>query len=87
MTARLPETYQWLLVPEQANPQAPIVFVSVLLHELAHAAAIALFRKLALALLKQHPRKDSIARKRKAAAWDSDFLAQTLAGAPKLDNV
>lgn len=21
--ARLPETYQWLLVPEQANPQAP----------------------------------------------------------------
>src|SRR6266478_1002496 len=51
------------------------------------AAAIALFRKLALALLKQHPRKDSIARKRKAAAWDSDFLAQTLAGTPKLDNV
>jgi predicted AAA+ superfamily ATPase len=24
VTARLPETYQWLLVPEQANPQAPI---------------------------------------------------------------
>ena len=23
VTARLPETYQWLLVPEQANPQAP----------------------------------------------------------------
>ncbi len=24
VTARLPETYRWLLVPEQANPQAPI---------------------------------------------------------------
>jgi hypothetical protein len=24
VTARLPETYQWLLVPEQINPQAPI---------------------------------------------------------------
>lgn len=24
VTARLPETYQWLLVPEQVNPQAPI---------------------------------------------------------------
>jgi hypothetical protein len=24
LTARLPETYQWLLVPEQSNPQAPI---------------------------------------------------------------
>ena len=24
VTARLPETYQWLLVPEQATPQAPI---------------------------------------------------------------
>ena len=26
VTARLPETYQWLLVPEQANPQAPVVW-------------------------------------------------------------
>ncbi|HWD92521.1 MAG TPA: Swt1 family HEPN domain-containing protein [Verrucomicrobiae bacterium] len=24
VTARLPEVYQWLLVPEQANPQAPV---------------------------------------------------------------
>ena len=24
MTARLPETYQWLLVPEQPTPQAPV---------------------------------------------------------------
>ena len=24
MTARLPETYQWLLVPVQATPQAPV---------------------------------------------------------------
>jgi predicted transposase YbfD/YdcC len=51
------------------------------------AAAVALFRKLALALLKQHPRKDSIARKRKMAALDANFLAETLAGALKLDKV
>jgi predicted transposase YbfD/YdcC len=51
------------------------------------AANFALFRKLALALLKQHPRKDSIARKRKTAALDPDFLADTLAGAAKLANI
>jgi predicted transposase YbfD/YdcC len=51
------------------------------------AANFALFRKLALALLKQHPRKDSIARKRKTAALDPDFLAETLAGATKLEKV
>jgi len=51
------------------------------------AASFALFRKLALALLKQHPRKDSIARKRKAAALDPEFLAETLAGVTRLDNV
>ncbi len=51
------------------------------------AAAVALFRKLALALLKQHPRKDSIARKRKAAALNPDFLAHTLAGVTKLQEV
>ena len=26
VTARLPETYQWLLVPEQVSPQAPITW-------------------------------------------------------------
>lgn len=26
VTARLPETYQWLIVPEQVNPQAPITW-------------------------------------------------------------
>ncbi len=51
------------------------------------AATYALFRKLALALLKQHPRKDSIARKRKTAALDPDFLAETLTGATKLEKV
>jgi predicted transposase YbfD/YdcC len=49
------------------------------------AANFALMRKLALALLKRHPRKDSMARKRKAAALDPNFLAEVLAGAPKLD--
>jgi predicted transposase YbfD/YdcC len=51
------------------------------------AANFALLRKMALGLLKQHPRKDSIARKRKAAALDPDFLAETLAGAAKLQEV
>ena len=44
-----------------------------------------LFRKTGLGLLKQHPRKDSIARKRKRAALDTDFLAETLAGANKVE--
>ncbi len=51
------------------------------------AANFALFRKLALGLLKRHPRKDSIARKRKAAALDSAFLAETLAGAGNLEEI
>ena len=29
VTARLPETYQWILVPEQANPQAPISWQAI----------------------------------------------------------
>jgi predicted transposase YbfD/YdcC len=51
------------------------------------AANFAMFRKMALSLLKQHPRKDSIARKRKTAALDPEFLAETLAGATKLEKV
>jgi predicted transposase YbfD/YdcC len=51
------------------------------------AANLALLRKLALALLKQHPQKDSIARKRKTAALDAVFLAETLAGAAKIAKV
>lgn len=29
VTARLPETYQWVLVPEQPTPQAPVTWTSV----------------------------------------------------------
>ncbi|MFZ1124205.1 MAG: Swt1 family HEPN domain-containing protein [Candidatus Baltobacteraceae bacterium] len=29
VTARIPETYQWLLVPEQSSPQAPVVWHAV----------------------------------------------------------
>jgi predicted transposase YbfD/YdcC len=47
-----------------------------------HAAAnFALLRKLALCLLKRNPTKQSIARKRKAAALDQEFLEEVLAGA------
>jgi predicted transposase YbfD/YdcC len=51
-----------------------------------HAAAnFALLRKMALCLLKHNPSKDSIARKRKAAALNPAFLAEILAGAKKLE--
>jgi predicted transposase YbfD/YdcC len=53
-----------------------------------HAAAnFALLRKMALCLLKHNPSKDSIARKRKAAALNPVFLAELLAGAKKLEKV
>lgn len=51
------------------------------------AANLALLRKMALSLLKQNPRKESIARKRKAAALDPAFLAAIVAGANKLDEL
>jgi len=51
------------------------------------AESFALLRRMALSLLKQHPRKDSVKRKRKAAALDTDFLAETLAGAAKPEKV
>jgi hypothetical protein len=42
---------------------------------------------LAPSLLKQHPRKESIARKRKRAALNTEFLAETLAGASKVEKI
>jgi predicted transposase YbfD/YdcC len=51
------------------------------------AANLSLLRKMALSLLKQNPRKDSIARKRKAAALDTAFLAEILAGANKVEEI
>lgn len=51
------------------------------------AENLSLFRKLALSLLKQNPRKTSMARKRKAAAVDPGYLAEVLTGATKLENV
>jgi len=51
------------------------------------AANLSLFRKLALSLLKQNPRKETIARKRKAAAVDPGYLAEIIAGPTKLAEV
>jgi predicted transposase YbfD/YdcC len=51
------------------------------------AESFALLRKLALALLKRHPHKDSIARERKKAALDPTFLAEALAGGANLGEV
>ncbi len=45
VTARLPETYQWLLVPEQANPQAAITWQAVRLSG-GDALAVRASRKL-----------------------------------------
>jgi len=47
----------------------------------------ALLRKMAISLLKQNPAMDSIARKRKAAALDLDYLAEIMAGAAKLQKI
>jgi predicted transposase YbfD/YdcC len=53
-----------------------------------HAAEnFGLLRKMALGLLKQNPTKESIARKRKAAALDTGFLEEILAGANKVEEV
>jgi hypothetical protein len=46
-----------------------------------------LLRKLALSLLKRNPSKKSIARKRKAAALDTDVLEEILIGAVNLEKV
>jgi predicted transposase YbfD/YdcC len=46
-----------------------------------------LLRKMALSLLKRNPSKESIARKRKAAALDPVFLEEILAGASKVEKV
>jgi predicted transposase YbfD/YdcC len=51
------------------------------------AANFALLRKMALCLLKQNSRKDSIARKRKAAALDTAFLGEILARATRIEKV
>jgi predicted transposase YbfD/YdcC len=51
------------------------------------AANLSLFRKIALSLLKQNPRKASMARKRKAAAVDPGYLAEIITGAAKLQEV
>lgn len=48
------------------------------------AANLSLFRKIALSLLKRNPRKETMARKRKAAAVDPDYLAEIITGHTKL---
>lgn len=57
------------------------------IHKRHAAENVALMRKLALSLLKQNPVKHSIARKRKAAALDHDFLAEIMAGAANLQKI
>jgi predicted transposase YbfD/YdcC len=47
----------------------------------------AMLRKVALSLLKRHPSKGSINRKRYAAALDSSFLEEIIASADKLGDV
>lgn len=47
----------------------------------------ALLRKIALSLLKRHPSKDSINRKRYAAALDTSFLEEIITSSDKLGDV
>ena len=51
------------------------------------AENFALLRKMALGLLKANPAKLSMAKKRKMAALDPDFLAETLTGAGKGEKI
>ena len=51
------------------------------------AENLSLFRKLALSLLKQNPRQESMARKRKAAAVEPGYLAEIITGATKVEEV
>jgi predicted transposase YbfD/YdcC len=51
------------------------------------AANFSLLRKMALSLLKHHPKEESMARKRKLAAISPDFLAETLSGGNKVEEV
>jgi predicted transposase YbfD/YdcC len=51
------------------------------------AANLSLFRKLALSLLKQNPRNESMARKRKAAAVDPGYLAEIITDPAKPEEV
>jgi len=57
------------------------------IHEPNAAENFGLLRKIALGLLKRNPAKLSIARKRKAAALDTDFLEEIVAGAANLEKV
>ena len=50
------------------------------------AENLALLRRLTLSLLRAHPSKDSIARKRFAAALDTGFLEEILRGDGILEN-
>jgi predicted transposase YbfD/YdcC len=51
------------------------------------AANLGLLRRVAVSLLKQHPGKGSIARKRYEAALDTEFLEEILKGGDSLDNL
>lgn len=57
------------------------------IQERSGAANFAMMRKFGLSLLKQNPRKESLARKRKAAALDPAFLADVLIGAEKTEGI
>jgi predicted transposase YbfD/YdcC len=57
------------------------------IQEKNRAENFAMLRRMALNLLKQHPLKDSIARKRKRAALDTEFLAETIIGAEEIGNI
>jgi predicted transposase YbfD/YdcC len=50
------------------------------------AENFAWLRRMALSLLKQNPSNMSVRRKRKAAAWDPDFLEEIVSGDTKIGN-
>ena len=51
------------------------------------AENLAVLRRIALSLLKQHPSKESINAMRHRAGWDVTFLEEILRGASKVEKV
>ena len=50
------------------------------------AQNLALLRRVAVTLLKQHPDKESLACKRLQAAWNTEFLSEVIQGSAKLES-
>ena len=77
VTARLPETYQWLLVPVQESPQAPIEWQAIRAHRGSDALAVRASKKLRndellVTVAREHAPADGA---RRVPLWRGDHVA------------